>query len=155
MTAHPTPETAIRQAESRDIPDMVGLLSQLFALEQDFAPDPARQARGLALLLADRCQCRVLVAESQGRVAGMCVGQLLVSTAEGGPSVLVEDVVVDAGCRGLGLGRLLVQALAVWARDCGASRMQLLADRTNEAALAFYHRLGWSGTRMICLRHHL
>lgn len=36
----------------------------------------------------------VLVAETSGKVVGMATGQLTISTAEGGPALLVEDVVV-------------------------------------------------------------
>lgn len=141
----------IRPARAEDLDAMVGLLQALFAIEADFAADADRQRRGLHLLLADERAC-LLVAEAGGSVAGMCSGQLLVSTAEGGPSLLVEDVVVDEKRRGQGLGRLLVEAVSAWGVRRGATRLQLLADRNNEPALAFYRRLGWDGTELICLR---
>ena len=78
---------------------LVALLRQLFAIEEDFRIDEERQRRGLAMLL-DNPQALILVAEAAGRVIGMCSGQLLVSTAEGGPALLVEDVVVAEGFRG-------------------------------------------------------
>jgi GNAT superfamily N-acetyltransferase len=82
----------------------------------------------------------------------MVTGQLVVSTSEGGGSVLVEDMVVIGSARRQGIGRLLLRAVETWGRGRGASRLQLLADRENEAALRFYERLGWSGTRLVCLR---
>ena len=82
----------------------------------------------------------------------MCTGQLVVSTAEGGPALLVEDVVVDANHRGRGVGRALLAALADWARGRGVRRLQLLADGTNGPALAFYDRLGWRATALVCRR---
>jgi GNAT superfamily N-acetyltransferase len=82
----------------------------------------------------------------------MCSGQLLVSTAEGGFSLLVEDVVVDEKWRGRGVGRLMMEAISDYARGKNVRRLQLLADRNNTPALAFYHRLGWKGTELICLR---
>ncbi len=149
----------IRTATRQDIEAMTSLLQTLFSIEKDFSPDPARQARGLSLLLDDPCQNHVLVAEDagqdNGQILGMCVGQLVVSTAQGSASVLVEDVVVHESARGRGIGRLLITALAAWAEKCGATRMQLLADRTNEAALDFYQRLGWTRTNLVCLRHLL
>ncbi len=94
----------------------------------------------------------VLVAERAGRVVGMVTAQLVVSTAEGAPSALVEDMVVDAPWRGLGAGRALLEAIEAWALERGATRLQLLADRENAPALAFYGRMGWAGTRLVCLR---
>ena len=112
---------------------------------------PARQQQGLALLLDDE-RARVLVAERADGVVGMCTGQLVVSTAEGGPALLVEDVVVDANHRGRGVGRALLAALADWASGRGVRRLQLLADGTNGPALAFYDRLGWRATALVCRR---
>ena len=141
----------VRAARSTDVERMVGLLELLFAMEADFRPDPARQRQGLTLLLDDE-RARVLVAERAGGVLGMCTGQLVVSTAEGGPALLVEDVVVDPDHRGRGVGRALLAALADWASGRGVRRLQLLADGTNGPALAFYDRLGWRATALVCRR---
>ncbi len=143
---------SVRPARPGDLDDLVRLLRVLFAVEPDFRADPVRQRRGLVLLLADPARRVAFVAEEGGRVVGMATAQLVVSTAEGGDSALVEDVVVEEGRRGRGAGRLLLAAIAAWARARGATRLQLLADRENAAALAFYARLGWRGTRLVALR---
>jgi GNAT superfamily N-acetyltransferase len=103
-------------------------------------------------MLADRRRRAVLVAERDGAVVGMVTAQLVVSTAEGGPAALVEDMVIDAPERGRGAGRALLEAIEGWARERGATRLQLLADDGNEPALAFYARMGWRRTRLVCLR---
>ena len=144
-------QVSIRTAEPADLDSLVSLLALLFSIEEDFAFDELRQRRGLALMLANE-RGRVLVAEAEGRVIGMCSGQLLVSTAEGGLSLLVEDVVVDEQWRGRGVGRLLLAAIGGWARANQVSRLQLLADRNNIPALDFYRSLGWLTTELICLR---
>lgn len=142
---------SIRTAEAADLDSLVSLLALLFAIEEDFVFDEPRQRLGLALMLANERGC-VLVAEAAGRVIGMCSGQLLVSTAEGGLSLLVEDVVVDEQWRGRRIGRLLMAAISDWARAKKVSRLQLLADRNNVPALDFYRSLGWQTTELICLR---
>ncbi len=145
----------IRPALAGDVETLVALLRQLFALEPDFRFDPVRQRRGLHLLLEDRLRRVVLVADAGDSVVGMATGQLVVSTAEGAGSVLVEDVVVAAGMRGHGIGRALLDGIREWARERGSTRLTLLADRENAAALRFYERAGWTGTRMIALRRRL
>ncbi len=94
----------------------------------------------------------VLVADRAGEVVGMVTAQLVVSTAEGAPSAWIEDLVVDAAERGRGTGGALLRAVEGWARARGATRLQLLADRENARALAFYARMGWAGTRLVGLR---
>lgn len=143
----------IRPATGADIPAMVELLRLLFSIEEDFAFAPERQRKGLELLLASG-EAVVLVAEDLQEVIGMATGQLLISTAEGAPSLVAEDVVVVPAHRGKGIGSALLQQLAGWGRQRGARRMQLLADRTNHPALAFYRRQDWATTRLICLRKY-
>jgi hypothetical protein len=48
-----------------------------------------------------------------------------------------------------------MESIEKWARDRGATRLQLLADRTNFGALDFYDNIGWLPTRLICLRRKL
>lgn len=143
----------IREAWGRDIGPLTDLLKSLFAMEEDFDSNETLQRWGLQMLLDNDCAC-VLAAETDGGVVGMCSGQLTVSTAEGGPALLVEDVVVREDWRGCGIGRRLLEAIGKWAGTKGASRLQLLADRNNDAALDFYRKLGWQTTELICLRKY-
>lgn len=144
-------ELRIRPATMADLDALAELLNLLFTLEADFAPEPAKQHRGLELMLnrpAERC---VMVAESEGRVIGMCTAQLLVSTAEGGVAALIEDMVLREAHRGQGIGRRLLTAVENWALEHGAKRLELLADCENHTALGFYDRLQWRRTQLICL----
>ncbi len=145
----------IRPATQNDLKDMLLLLQQLFGIEEDFSFDAVRQRKGMELLL-DSGSGIILVAEKQDAVIAMGTAQLVISTAEGGPSLLVEDVVVKPSWQKQGIGSGLLQALGDWGADRGARRMQLLADRTNAPAIDFYHRIGWQQTQLICLRkfHH-
>ncbi|WP_421899641.1 GNAT family N-acetyltransferase [Maridesulfovibrio sp.] len=141
----------IRNANSADLAPMTDLLKSLFSVEKDFSVDGSRQMQGLRMLLGNP-RARILVAEGQGEVVGMCTGQIVISTAEGGPSILVEDVVVRSDRQGEGIGSQLMEAILEFAEEQRATRLQLLADCENTPALKFYEKIGWSNTSMICLR---
>ena len=93
----------IRTATKDDIPAMAELLHQLFAIEIDFTPDYAKQARGLEQLIGCN-NAKIFVVEIEGQVVGMCSVQITISTAIGQEIGIVEDVVIDVGYRGAGLG---------------------------------------------------
>lgn len=141
----------IRRAKPSDLNSMLDLLRLLFSIEKDFVFDGSNQCRGLAMLL-EHDAAVVLVAESRHRVIGMCTGQLVISTAVGGYSLLVEDVVVEACRRGEGTGKFLLENLEAWAVGKGVHRLQLLADRSNDAGLLFYKKNNWQQTNLICLQ---
>jgi len=146
-------DITIRTACPGDIPRMSDLLDELFSLESDFEPDVVKQVKGLGMLVTEPAGTSlVLVAVAQGQIIGMATAQALVSTAEGGRVGLVEDVVVDSRCRCRGVGTMLLTRIIDWARGNKFTRLQLLADRTNHAAVAFYCSRGWSATGLNCMR---
>lgn len=141
----------IRPAGQNDLAAMTRLLQELFAIETEFNIDPEKQRCGLQMLL-DSPMAGLWVAERRGRVVGMVTVQLVVSTAEGGLSGLLEDLVVSSAYRRRGLGKALLSAAVQWARLQGARRMQLLADGRNVPAVIFYRKQDWLQTNMIALR---
>ncbi len=146
----------IRTATSADIPQMCDLLSQLFSIESDFSPEREKQSGGLNLLISDMSgSAAVFVAEEAGGIVGMCSVQLLVSTAEGGPVGLVEDLIVQREYRGRGIGTGLLWEIVRWCGSKKISRLQLLRDADNTKARTFYIGNGWSDTKLLCMRKYL
>jgi ribosomal protein S18 acetylase RimI-like enzyme len=143
----------VRPATVHDVEDMADLIGILFRLEPDFRIDRNNQIRGLKMLLESETAF-VAVAEFSGRIAGMCTCQTVISTSEGGYAGIIEDVVVSPEFRKNGISRALVRNVALWAEKKGISRLQLLVDRDNYGAQAFYRKTGWGMTRMICLRNY-
>lgn len=139
-------------ATADDLPRLADLLAELFALENDFRPERDKQLRGLRLILADPALGRLFVLRVDGQVAGMVNALITVSTAEGGRVLLLEDVIVRKEYRGGGLGRKLVEHVMAWASEQGMTRITLLADRDNRAALDFYRKLGFVASSMTVLR---
>ena len=141
----------IRPAELRDLDSLLGLLETLFAIESDFTFNAAAQEAGLRLLL-ESPKDLLLVADHDGEAIGMVSVQTLVSTAEGGKVGWVEDLVVAEPDRSGGIGARLLEWVESWSVQQGLTRLQLLADRHNSAALDFYRRRGWTGTDLQALR---
>ncbi|HEU0234236.1 MAG TPA: GNAT family N-acetyltransferase [Gallionella sp.] len=145
----------VAQAEIGDLEQLADLLAELFTLESDFRPDREKQLRGLRLILDNPALGRLFVLRDQSRVAGMANVLITVSTAEGCRAAVLEDVIVRDEYRGKGLGRRLVEHVFTWAKTGGMTRITLLADRDNKAALDFYRKLGFDRSHMVVLRRGL
>lgn len=148
-----TPEFGF--ATPDDLSALCDLLEELFTLERDFEPAREKQLAGLGLILDNPGMGRLFVVRVQGEVVGMANGLITISTAQGGPVLLLEDVILGKEHRGTGLGRLLVEHVLAWAAAEGMTRVTLLADRANAPALAFYARLGFEESAMTVLRKTL
>lgn len=150
-----TMNTEITFAQATDLDAMADLLAELFTLESDFRPGRDKQLAGLRLILDNPQLGRLFVLRVDGAVAGMANALITVSTAQGQPVLLLEDVIVSAAQRGGGLGRRLVEHVLDWAAATGMGRVTLLADRDNAPALAFYGRLGFEPSAMTVLRRKI
>jgi len=144
----------IKIAQKTDIPEMANLLSELFAIEIDFQIDIEKQLRGLALLLESN-HAVVFVAELENQIIGMCSLQILISTAQGSKVGLIEDVIISKNHQKQGIGNQLLETVKNWAMQQGLTRLQLLADKTNQNALDFYQKKDWKFTQLIALRYLL
>ncbi|HEY0562620.1 MAG TPA: GNAT family N-acetyltransferase [Methylophilus sp.] len=136
-------------ANESDIPAMVKLLAQLFAIEQDFSAHAGQQAQGLAMLLQNtQTACIQIARNGAGEVMGMVSAQLVISTAQGSASAWIEDMVIDTQYRRRGIGKHLLQNALTWAKANGATRAQLLVDIDNTQALGYYAHHGWASTQL-------
>lgn len=143
----------IRSAASSDIPQLADLLSLLFAQEADFTPDTERQTRALRLIINQPELGKILCAENKdGKIVGMVSLMFSISTAEGGPAVWLEDMVVHPEQRSCNIGTQLMESAISHAQAAGCTRISLLTDTDNHAALRFYQRAGFKPSRMQALR---
>ncbi len=145
----------IDAATFADLEAMADLLAQLFTLESDFQPEREKQLRGLRLILDNPKIGRLFVLRVDHKTVGMANALITISTAEGCPVLLLEDVIVKAEFRGRHLGRRLVEHVLAWATANGMPRATLLADKDNAPALAFYKRQGFEFSAMRVLRKAL
>jgi GNAT superfamily N-acetyltransferase len=145
--------TTIEPATADDLPELTDLLCQLFTQESEFAPDRAKQMRGLRLIVDNPSRGRVFVLRSGNRLLGMINLLITISTAEGGFVLVLEDLVVDADFRGNGLGSQLLERAIQFAREKKFLRITLLTERVREAdAQRFFRKHGFVDSNMLPMR---
>jgi GNAT superfamily N-acetyltransferase len=145
----------IEPATADDIPQLVELLTILFAQEADFTPDPEKQARGLKMILDEPGLGAIFVARADGAIVGMVSLLYAVSTAEGGRVCWLEDMVVRSDRRHAGIGSRLLHYAIDFARAHSFTRITLLTDRGSDRAIRFYSRHGFRPSAMTPLRLYL
>ena len=95
----------------------------------------------------------LFVARVDGRIAGALT--LAVFRIPTGLRAWIEDVVVDAGARGHGVGEALNLAALEEARRRGAVTVDLTSRPSREAANRLYRRLGFTARETNVYRYEL
>jgi ribosomal protein S18 acetylase RimI-like enzyme len=107
---------------------------------------PLEQIRATtAQLVEDPATEFLLAAPGDGAApAGVCQLRYRLSVWTGADDCWLEDLYVDDGARGTGLGRALVDAAFERARQRGCRRIELDVNESNTDAIAFYESLGFT-----------
>lgn len=131
-----------RPATLSDTSAVMSLLAEIMGLHGAPLPPADRlEAVITGILAASTPDHSILVAESRGRIVGMCALLFSLSTWSAAPVCEVQDLVVAEGDRGSRVGRGLMEAAERIARDRGCARLFLLAESWNLEAHAFYRSL--------------
>jgi ribosomal protein S18 acetylase RimI-like enzyme len=107
--------------------------------------DEIVSSRATTLLLASDDGSESDEADEVGERDGAIVGMLTLVTFRlpTGVRAWIEDVVVDTGARGRGVGEALTQAAIELAADRGAQTVDLTSRPSREAANRLYRRMGF------------
>lgn len=133
----------IRAARPEDWASVAGLLVELGrGVAEGTAEDPTHRMQFAGHLR--RLDSVTLVAEVDGAVVGVVDMEYHQRLGDHRPQARVNDLVVGAGARGGGAGRLLLGRAEELARKRGCFRMTLVTATWRSEALAFYERQGWS-----------
>jgi GNAT superfamily N-acetyltransferase len=139
--------TEIREALPAEVERVLGMYEWLFAppgsVPRSWDPERARAAIASAI---DDPSSAVLVAEHRGELHGLCTAYLDMNSVRFGPRCWVEDLAVSPSHRSQGVGKALLDAAKGWARERGASHLELDSADTRTDAHRFYERERPSGT---------
>ena len=136
--------TQVRAAEAGEEDAIAPLYEWLFAPP---GSKPAswddRRAR-LALRQAiDSHDCSVLVADDGGELIGFCTGYQDMHSVRFGYRAWVEDLAVHPDRRSEGVGKALLEGMMAWARERGATHLELDSAEGRADAHRFYEREGY------------
>lgn len=130
------PELLLRAMTQGDLPSLEPLLVQL-------GYDIARDEVARRLAAVREAPGHVLeVAEDGERLVGF-IHFYARAAIEKPPEVIVQALVVEAGLRGGGIGRKLMQRAEDWAVANGYASVALGTQTRRDDAHAFYERLGY------------
>ena len=128
-------DPTIRDAAPGDAEAIASLLTQL-----GYPSEPAAVEARL-----DRLRIvgdRVVVAQVDGRIAGLAHLQVSPAIERDRPAAKLGALVVDEAQRGRGIGRALVAAMEAEARLRGCELLFLTTAERRDDAHAFYERVG-------------
>jgi GNAT superfamily N-acetyltransferase len=131
----------VRAAHPEDIGALVAAYDWLFAPPGSKPPtwDPSAAAERLAEAIGSQ-PAEVFVAEIDGSIAGFVTVYDEFNSVRFGHRAWVEDLAVDPERRSQGLGKALLDAAKDWARERGASHLELDSAETRADAHRFYER---------------
>jgi ribosomal protein S18 acetylase RimI-like enzyme len=155
MPSHP-PDTIVRHATLADMPTVGKLGALLVRAHHDWDPQrfmsaSRHTAEGYASFLGtqlDEGDVAVMVAEQGGRVVGYIYAAVqprdwMSLRDEAG---VLHDIVVDPEHRGVGVGRMLLDATLAFFKTRGMPRVVLETAEKNELAHRLFEKAGFRRT---------
>ena len=138
------PEIPVRIAPAREAAEVARLIGGFRDYHGDGEPDDAAILATVGRLIEDRSTEFLLAGEPARGVAQL---RYRLSVWTGVEDAWLEDLFVEPGARGGGLGRALTEACVERARQRGCARIQLDSNERNRAAAALYASLGFESGR--------
>ena len=140
----------IRDMRASDLGEVHGLLVQLERRFESGHPLSAAQTAEIFAAMQSRPDCYVnRVAEAEGRVVGFISAVLYKSFFHAGGTALINELVVDQGRRGRGIGGLLVREVRRLAQALGMNELEVGTSPGNAEAITFYRAQGLSDESLV------
>lgn len=139
----------IREATRHDAAAVAALIHEL--AEENMETSPIAEAYVLSYL--STAGNVVLLAEAEGRQAGLLSYSMRPNLYHAGDSCLLEELVVARGMRRHGIGSALLEELIRRAEKRGCTEISVSTMRDNQRAIAFYRRHGFTDEALLLERH--
>jgi GNAT superfamily N-acetyltransferase len=141
----------VRAAEAEEAERLVPLYEWLFAPpgSRPAAWDERRAAVALRAAIESHDAVVLVAGDDDGALLGICTAYLDIHSVRFGYRAWVEDLAVHPGHRSRGAGKQLLDAAKAWARERGATHLELDSAEARADAHRFYEREG-AAYRSIC-----
>lgn len=140
MTA--SAELTIDEATVADVPEILRFIRALAEYERLADAVVATEDGLRQSLFGPRPYAECLIARWKGEPAGFALFFHNFSTFLAQPGLYLEDLFVEPGLRGKGIGLALLKRLAAIAVDRNCGRLEWSVLDWNESAIGFYRSLG-------------
>ena len=132
----------LRDAAEADLPVLVRLVRALAGYEKLEHEARATEADFRRALFGTPVRAHALIAELDDEPVGFALWFHNFSTFEGRAGLYLEDIYVEPGHRGRGIGRAIFRDLARRAVAADCARLEWSVLDWNAPAVAFYRELG-------------
>src|SRR5688572_6060562 len=138
----------IREASPGEEDAVLATYDWLFAPPGAHPPDWSTESARPRLTAALRSEdAAILVAATGEELVGLCSAYIDLDSVRYGRRCWVEDLAVDPDHRSAGIGKALLDAAKDWARERGATHVELDSGAARSDAHRFYEREApsWTG----------
>ena len=132
----------LRKAVAKDVPVILSLVRELATYEREPGSVTATESDLRRDGFSKNRKYRAIIAEWDGKPAGMALIFPYYSTWQGRSGIFVEDLIVKRRFRGKGVGLALMSQVARIALSDGGSGMRWEVHSWNKDAIKFYRQLG-------------
>jgi GNAT superfamily N-acetyltransferase len=136
----------IRDAEPRDIDEIVQLCAELAEFEQADFSAAGKAERLATLLFSDSPRLFCLVVENEDEIVGYATFMRELSTWDAAYYVHMDCLFLRPHARNFGIGKQLIREIARRAQLLECKQIQWQTPEANERGINFYRRLG-AGTK--------
>ena len=134
----------LRRAVAKDAPVILSLVRELASYEREPRAVTATESDLRRDGFSRNWKFRAIIAEWNGKPAGMALFFPYYSTWQGRSGIFVEDLIVSKRFRGKGVGLFLMSRVARTAIAEGGSGMRWEVHSWNKEAIRFYRKIGAS-----------
>ncbi|WP_238947036.1 GNAT family N-acetyltransferase [Saliniramus fredricksonii] len=134
----------IRRADPGDLDTLYDLFEEHAAYEGLPFSGHGRRDSLAAMMFEEPARIFGWVAVVDHKISGYMTATIDCSTWNASPFIYMDCLYLRERYRGLGLGRILVQELAAFARGRGCAQIQWHTPPDNALGIGFYRRIGAS-----------
>lgn len=139
----------IRAAELADATDIVRLIAELAATDSEHSPI----TEAYVATYLSSATSKILLAERQNHVVGLLSYSLRPDLYHAAASCLIEELIVQEGVRGQGVGSALLAELLTRLATLDCAEVSVATMPTNTRAIKFYRRHGLAEACLFLERH--